>query len=201
MPSKPALIGVTGGIGAGKSVVCKLFEILGHKVYYADKRAKELMQSDASLVADIKQIFGEDAYVNSALNRTFIADQVFKDPELLAQLNEKVHPAVARDLSSWKEAHPQEALLFDEAALLFETGSFKRMEATILVVAPRAIRIERVLARDPQRSREAVEDIMDKQMSDEDKIPLADFILHNDGETSVIQQTMGIHRQLLNLHR
>ena len=201
MPNSPALIGVTGGIGAGKSVVCKILEVMGHKVYYADDRAKWLMQSDPSLVEDIKSIFGEDAYEGDKLNRTFIAERAFRDPELLTKLNARVHPAVANDLSLWRASHKDETLLFDEAALLFETGSYKKMNATILVVAPKALRIERVLTRDPHRSKQSIEDIIDKQMSDEDKVPLADFLLHNDGKTSVIKQTMEIYQRLLNRHK
>ena len=106
MSNKPSLIGVTGGIGSGKSTVCKILEVLGHQVYYADDRAKWLMQNEPSLVNEIKGLFGEMAYKDNQLNRPHISDQVFKNEELLTKLNGLVHPAVANDLKNWLGHNP-----------------------------------------------------------------------------------------------
>lgn len=197
MSGNPKLIGVTGGIGSGKSTVCKIFETLGHKVYYADDRAKWLMENDPTLTAEIKKLFGEAAYKDGRLDRKFIADQVFKNQQLLSELNAKVHPAVGLDLSQWMKNNQEEKILFDEAALLFEIGSYKKMDANILVTAPESIRIARVVARDTHRTPDSVKDIIEKQMSDDEKAPLADYIIKNDGTQSVIGQVMELYPRLL----
>lgn len=196
MPTKPKLIGVTGGIGSGKSTVCKIFETLGHKVYYADDRAKWLMSHDIQLKEKIEDLFGDKAYHENQLNRLFISEQVFRNPELLQKLNALVHPAVGNDLNNWVHQNSKEKMLFDEAALLFEIGSYKKMNATILVTAPEDIRIERVLKRDPHRSKDSIKEIIGQQMSDEEKLPLASFVIKNDHTYSVIKQTMDIYKRL-----
>lgn len=197
MSNKPSLIGITGGIGSGKSTVCKIFEVLGHQVYYADDRAKWLMQNEPSLINEIKGLFGEMAYKDNQLDRTFIAGQVFKNEELLTKLNGLVHPAVADDLKRWAATHQKERILFDEAALLFDNGSYKKMDKMILVVAPEELRIERVVARDPHRTSESVKEIINNQMSDEQKSELTDFIIYNDGRSSLIKQVMELYPKLL----
>ena len=164
MPNSPKLIGVTGGIGSGKSTVCKIFETLGHPIYYADDRAKWLMSHDDTLMHQIKELFGDEAYQNGVLNRKLIAEKAFKTPSMLAQLNALVHPAVGKDLKEWVSS-TQEKLLFYEAALVFETGSNKKMDAVILVTAPEALRIPRVLKRDPDRTKESVQKIIDQQIN------------------------------------
>lgn len=197
MKGRPKLIGVTGGIGSGKSTVCKIFEVLGHKVYYADNRAKWLMNNEHTLIDQVKALFGEKAYHQEALNRKYISEQVFKNPDLLKKLNTLVHPAVAQDLKNWVEDNQEDKVLFDEAALLFEIGSYKKMDSTILVTASEKVRIDRVLKRDPHRTPESIKEIIDQQMKDEDKIPLADYVIENEGAKSVIKQTMGIYQKLL----
>ena len=196
MSVKPKLIGVTGGIGSGKSTVCKIFEVLGHSVYYADDRAKWLMIHDHKLRKNIETLFGKDAYVNDVLNRKLISDRAFKNPDLLHRLNALVHPRVAADLEDWTNQHQSERLLFDEAALLFETGSYKKLDATILVTAPKATRIGRVLTRDTNRTKASVEAIIAKQLPDEKKLPLASFVISNDETTSLLKQTLHVYQQL-----
>ena len=196
MPSRPKLIGVTGGIGSGKSTVCKIFETLGHKVYYADDRAKWLMHHNADLVEKIKALFGESAFQQGVLNRKLISEKAFKTPSILEKLNAVVHPAVGKDLLEWQQANENDKLLFYEAALVFETGSSKKMDEVVLVTAPEEVRIQRVLKRDPQRTRESIVKIMDQQLSDEDKESRADHIIKNDGTTSVIEQSMSIYSKL-----
>ena len=194
--NKPKLIGVTGGIGSGKSTICRIFEVLGCKTYYSDDRAKDLMNNDPDLIAKIKAIFGDTAYEGKMLNRREIANQAFHDKKLIEKLNQAVHPAVRADFEKWVKGNQEHALLLKEAALLFETGSYKELDHTILVVAEEEIRIQRVLLRDKQRTREEVKGIIDKQLSDDKKEPLADFIILNNGKKSVIKQTMEVFAKL-----
>jgi len=196
MQSKALLVGVTGGVGAGKSTVCKILEVLRHKVYYADDRAKRLMNNSDGLKSRIISLFGENAYADNLLNREFIGKQVFKNAELLEKLNTIVHPAVREDAENWLKYNESEKLLFYEAALLFEAGSYKKMDAAILVTAPEELRLKRVLARDAHRSEGSVKEIMGKQMNDEEKIPLADYVIENDEKQSITKQTFEVYYQL-----
>ena len=197
MNSRPLIVGVTGGIGSGKSTICKIFETLGAVTYYADDRAKWLMSNDADLIAQIKGLFGEEPYKEGALDRKYIASIAFQDQSVLEQLNALVHPAVAKDVEQWIENNKEASFLLKEAALLFETGSYKTLDRTILVKAPEALRIDRVVKRDAHRSREDVQTIITRQMSDEEKIPLADYVIENGGDQSVIKQVMEIHHSLI----
>ena len=197
MASKPLIVGVTGGIGSGKSIVCSVFETLGAITYYADDRAKWLMENDSKLTNGIKSLFGEEAYKNGKLDRKQIADQAFKNSSLLEKLNGLVHPAVAADVEKWIQENQATKLLLKEAALLFETGSYKSLNKTILVTSPEEVRIKRVIKRDAHRSEDDVRDIIQRQMKDEEKIPLADFVIQNDGKESVIKQVLAIYEQLV----
>ena len=201
MQNKPLLVGITGGIGSGKSTVCKIFEVLRHKVYYADDRARGLMNNDNELKSQIINLFGENAYVDDLLNREFIGEQVFKNAALLEKLNAKIHPAFSEDAKNWVENNADEELLFYEAALIFETGSYKEMDTTILVTAPEKLRLKRVLARDTYRSEHSIKQIMNQQMSDAEKTPLADYLIINNEKNTVIKQTMDIYDRLLNRHK
>ena len=196
MRNRPVLVGVTGGIGAGKSTICKIFEVLGCKTYYADDRAKWLMENNASLISGVKELFGDDAYFDGKLNRKKITEKAFNDSALLGRLNAIVHPVVKMDFEHWISINSKEKMLLKEAALLFETGSYKELDHCILVIAEENIRIERVVQRDSHRSMEAVRDIISKQMADEQKTPLADFLIHNNGRESSIAQVMKIYTQL-----
>ena len=197
MESKPLVVGITGGIGSGKTTICKIFESLGAKTYYADDRAKWLMENDPMLVDQIKGLFGDDSYKQGKLDRKHIADQAFKDDSLLAKLNGAVHPIVGQDTARWVGENQQSKLLLKEAALLFETKSYRQLDKNILVVAPEEVRINRVVERDAHRSASDVQAIIAKQMSDEEKIPLADFVIQNDGENSIIKQVMSIYNELI----
>ena len=192
-------IGITGGIGSGKTTVCRLFELFGIPVYYADPRAKALMTEDPELIEQIKSIFGEAAYLpDGSLNRKHIAGIAFNDKSRLAMLNAVVHPAVARDGEQWQAQQAVAPYTLKEAALLFESGSYKQLDKVITIFAPRELRIQRVLRRD-QSDRAAVEARMDKQMSEEEKLRLADFVIYNDGQRLLLPQVVTIHRQLLAL--
>lgn len=189
-------IGITGGIGVGKSVVTRIFKVLGIPTYDADKEAKDIMvKSDAVRQALIKT-FGEETYFpDHALNRAWLAKKVFSDTKELAKLNAIVHPAVIKDAEDWAEAQTS-IYSVKEAALLFESGSYKSLNYTILVTSPEALRIARVMKRD-QVTEEEVRGRMAKQMPESEKEKLADFIVYNDDEHSLIEQVMKLHEQFI----
>lgn len=189
-------VGITGGIGSGKSSACKIFEVLGVPIYYADDRAKSLMTTDDELVAGIKARFGEAAYQNGELVRPYLAEKVFNDKEALEALNSLVHPAVARDAERWQKDHQNAPYTLKEAALLFEAGSYKQLDQIIVVTAPKEIRIQRVIKRDGVTA-EQVEARMNNQWPEEKKVALADHILNNDGQHELIDQVMQLHQVLL----
>lgn len=191
-------IGITGGIGSGKTTVCKVFEVLGIPVYYSDDRAKELMHTNVALVTALKQAFGEEIYSNGELNRKLLASKVFNNQEQLAKLNSLVHPAVAEDAIAWQMAHANATYTLREAALLFETGSYKALHKTIVVTAPLAARVQRVVQRD-HTSEEQVLARIKNQWPEEEKLALADYVIINDGTHPIIEQVLHIHRQLLQL--
>lgn len=176
--TKVKVIGLTGGIGSGKSFVAKEFEKHGFPVYYADDEAKKLMHTDPVKSSIIKQ-FGYEVYdPYGNLNRGLLSRLVFQDQEKLAALNQIVHPAVARHFEEWVKNNSQAAIVIKEAAILFETGSNQSCDIVILIVAPENVRIQRVTARDGV-SEEEVRARMSKQWSDKKKIPLADFVIEN----------------------
>lgn len=190
-------LGITGGIGSGKTTVCQFFEILGVPVYYSDQRAKDLMHSDEVLMAQIRQAFGRDIYSEDGiLNRKALAAVVFADPGKLAALNGMVHPAVFRDFDRWAAARKEVPYVLKEAAILFESGSYRDCDYTILVKAPRELRIRRVVGRDGISEEEVVRR-MDAQMSDEDKEARADFVVLNDEAQLLIPQVLLLHERLL----
>ncbi len=192
-------VGITGGIGSGKTTVCKIFEIFGIPIYYADVRAKKLMIEDEELVQNVKELLGNNAYnSDKSLNRKFVAQKVFNDSALLKSLNSLVHPKVWEDADFWyQEQDSQTPYVLNEAALLFETGSYKRFDKVILVTAPVEVRIERVMKRDTA-TRKEVESRMNKQLKDNIKIPLSEFEIKNDNQLSLISQVFKIHQQLKN---
>lgn len=187
-------IGLTGGIGSGKSTVAKVFESLGIPVYYADNAAKELMNSDESLKKAIKDRFGVRAYVDDKLDQQYIASIVFNDAEKLEALNSIVHPATINDAIKWSNLQTT-AYTIKEAALLFESGADKMLDYVIGVTAPESLRIERVMKRDGV-SREEVLKRLKRQMDEEKKISLCDFILVNDETQLLIPQVLGLHKKL-----
>ena len=190
-------IGVTGGIGSGKTTICKIFEVLGVPVYYADTEAKALMESDNSLVENIKEIFGDEIYSEGKLNRKKLSDIVFENSEKLAQLNALVHPAVISHSQNWFLSQKMPYVI-KEAALLFESGSYEDLDKIIMVYAPREIRITRVTERD-NVTPSAVEARMHNQMPEEEKRKKSDFVIMNGEQELVLPQVLKIHRQLLNL--
>lgn len=190
------IIGITGGIGSGKTTVAKIFSLLGIPVYSADDAAKEIMVKDPLLVAQIREHFGDAAYFDDgSLNRKHISNIVFADKAQLEVLNSLVHPATIRDSEAWarRQASPY---VLKEAALMYETESFHHVDKVIVVSAPQALRIQRVMKRDGV-DRNAVLARMHKQLDEAIKLKLADYVIYNDEQQMVIPQVLSLHHQLL----
>ena len=192
-------IGITGGIGSGKTTVCKVFETFGIPVYYADDRAKYLMVNDKKLTKKIINIFGKESYLeNGELNRKHISNLAFKNKSKLEKLNNAVHPAVKKDFENW--VNEQKApYIIKEAALLFETGSYKDLDFNILVSAPLDIRIKRVIMRDNIDEASVLARVKN-QMPEEEKTKLADFVVVNDGKHSLIHQVLNLNRKFIKIN-
>jgi dephospho-CoA kinase len=189
-------LGVTGGIGSGKTLVCKIFEKLGVAVYDADSAARALMNSHAELKEGIVRIFGEAAYGDEGLNRAYLADIVFRDRKKLNALNQMVHPVVRKDFLGWAANQGTSPYVVEEAAILFESGAYAMMDESVLVYAPEELRIRRVMERDGI-SREQVQMRMGQQMSEEEKIKMADHVLTNDGTSMLLPQVIELHTKIL----
>lgn len=193
-------IGITGGIGSGKTTVCKVFETLGIPVFYADTVAKQIMVTDEILINGVKDAFGIESYTeDGGLNNKHIAGIVFHNAAELAKLNELVHPAVFRAFDNWVKDIPKTVpYILKEAALLFESGSYKMCDQNIVVVAPEEKRIRWVIDRDGVTA-EMVKARIDKQLSDEEKIKQADHIIYNNETESLIIQVTKLHQLFLNI--
>ncbi len=199
MVPKPRQVGITGGIGSGKTFVSKIFEVLGIPVYYADARAKWLQENDSVLVQQIQQVFGPQAYdATGHLNRTFLANEVFSSDAKRKTINNLVHPRVAEDYRRWVQQRGHLSYTLKEAALLFETDAHQQLTFIINVNAPEAIRIGRVLRRDPQRSRQQVKQIIAQQLDDTERSRRADHSIDNSGGRLVLPQVLTIHHHLVN---
>ena len=186
-------VGLTGGIGSGKSTVAKIFEVLGIPVYYADDAAKKLMNTDEELKASLIKNFGEQTYQNGLLNRSYLASVVFTDKEKLELLNSLTHPATIRDANRWIEEQTS-AYIIKEAALLFESGANEYLDHIIGVFAPEELRIKRAMTRD-NITREEVLQRMNRQMDEETKMKLCNSIITNDEQTLLIPQVLQLHEK------
>ncbi len=188
------IIGLTGGIGSGKTTVAKLFKELGVPVYNSDLRAKKLMKNSKEIRTAVMNLLGKDSYVLERLNKKYIADKVFSNKQLLQKLNAIVHPAVRKDFIGWvkKKKTPY---VIQEAAILFENNSYKNFDEVILIKAPIEIRLERIIARD-NGSKEEILARMQNQWDDSKKIPLSDYIIENVDLDQTKLQVEQIHRKL-----
>lgn len=192
-------IGITGGIGSGKSTACRIFETLGIPVYDADTQAKKIMITDMAVKSQIRDLLGKDAYYrNGKLNKEFVSSKIFSNKYLLEGISQIVHPAVNNESLRWMEVHKLDKMIpyvIKEAALLIESGSYKALDKLIVVTCPEDIRIQRVMERD-KLTYEEVKRKVDVQMPEAEKLRFADFIIVNDGIMSLIQQVRTIHMQL-----
>lgn len=190
-------LGLTGGIGSGKSTVAKIFEEFNIPVYFADDRAKWLM-NQTPIRKKISNKFGEDAYTNGVLNRAYLAEVVFKNREALNELNAIVHPAVAKDYKSWCE-HQVSDIIVKEAAILIESGAIETVDEVVVVTAPVKIRMERVMSRDGVTEQQVV-DRLNNQMTDSQRLEHADYVVDNGGEQMLIPQVKEIISQVRQKH-
>jgi len=190
------IIGLTGGIGSGKTTVAGFFSELGVPVYIADVEAKKLTQNSKVIRKKLIALLGPETYNDDGLNRKFVAHTIFNDKELLLQVNKIIHPKVARHFKRWVEKQ-KAAYCIKEAAILFENGGYKQCDATILVTAPVAQRVERVLQRD-DTTIAAIEDRISNQWPDDEKLDLADFHIENIDLDATKARVEELHRHILN---
>jgi dephospho-CoA kinase len=192
-------VGITGGIGSGKTTVCKIFEVLGVPIYYADDRAKEIVNTDRNVISEVKGLFGDDIYLTDGkLNRKRVADIVFNFPELLEQYNAIIHPVVIEDAKKWMRKNQQHDYVIKEAALLFEANTYKDLDYIICVTASIPVRMQRIKLRD-KISEEQILARIKNQMPEEEKIRRCDFVIYNNGDAPLIPQVMKINEKLIQL--
>ena len=190
-------IGITGGIGSGKSTVAKVFEVLGIPVYYADEAARRVMNDDEEVRKQIIQHFGPAAYKNNQLDRAYIGGQVFNDKQKLELMNSLVHPATIRDSENWMQRQTTPYAI-KEAAIIFESGTQDQYDYIIGVTAPVSLRLLRAMKRDGS-TREQVLARMEKQIQDVIKMRLCDFVIYNDEQQAIIPQVIKMHERLLEM--
>ncbi len=189
-------VGITGGIGSGKTTCCKMFEALDIPVYYADEGAKRLMYKNKKLKTEIKKVLGEEAYYNNGkMNKAYIGSKIFNDKSLLKKVNNLVHPAVAMDVMNWFGSIKNKPYGLEESALLIESGAYKFFDELIVVTAPIEKRIEWVMKRD-KLSKKEVSQRLKNQITDAERIKKANFVIVNDGTIPLTVQVHTIHKQL-----
>ena len=188
-------IGLTGGIGSGKTTVATIFNSFGIPIYNSDVRAKYIMIYNIELISSIKKLLGEEAYLKKELNKPYISKKIFTTPILLQQLNELVHPKVAEDFEEWCKRQKNHAFVIKEAAILIESKAYLSLDKIIVVNAPTSVRIQRVLRRD-NSTLDAVEARIKNQITENERNQYADFIINNDGEASLILQVKKVIEKL-----
>lgn len=188
------VVGITGGIGSGKSTVCEVFEVLGFPVYHSDERAKFLQDHDPDIIREVKNLLGEMAYTSEGLNRTYVAGRIFQDKAIRQALNAIVHPRVRDDFETWKQLQSS-SCIFQESALIYEIGRQNYYDQVVLVTAPLDIRVDRVVARD-HSDRQAVEARIKAQLSDEEKRQYKPYEIVNDGQRAILPQVQQFLKEI-----
>lgn len=191
-------VGITGGIGSGKSIISRMFKLLHVPVFDADHQAKIIVNTDPQVRSEILDLLGPEAYHENGYNPKFVASKVFEDNDLLTSLNEIIHPAVGRRFNTWLKEQNAPYVL-KEAALLFESGSYKSLNEVIVVISPKDLRLERIKKRDAHRTEEEILAIIDKQWNDEEKIRLANHVINNGHGDMIIPQVLALHHYLSKL--
>lgn len=197
MRTTPLQVGVTGGIGSGKSVVCRIFACLGVPVYEADARAKWLIDNDSEIRQEVIELLGKESFIDGAYNRKYVASRVFSDSQLLQKLNHIIHPRVFADSDLWLQRHSSEPYVIREAALMNRAGEGNSLDKVIVVTAPLSLRIERIKARDLQRSEGDILAIVENQIPEEARLELADFVVDNGEKVALIPRVLSLHETLL----
>lgn len=191
------IVGLTGGIGSGKSSVAAIFNTLGVPVYEADSASKNLIDTDTELQLELVALLGDEILSEGKINRPVMAGKIFNDEVLLKKTNAIIHPAVARDFKKWYGQHSFSPYIIREAAILFESGSHVDCDKIIVVTAPAEMRIKRVMRRNSV-TRDEVLRRMENQWPEEEKISRADYVIYNDLTQSVIKQVLAIHEDIVN---
>lgn len=187
-------VGITGGIGSGKSIICEVFKSLNVPVYNADKKAAQLVETNPQIRSEIINEFGDQSYTGSGYNRKYIAEKVFNDKSLLNKLNRIIHPAVAEEFYQWMENY-KVPYVIEEAAILFESGANEKMDEVIVVDAPEDLRISRVMRRDGLSRKDIKARVLNQWPTDK-LLALADWIIDNSDKTLVLPQILKIHNTL-----
>ncbi|MGE4289068.1 MAG: dephospho-CoA kinase [Salinivirgaceae bacterium] len=190
------IVGLTGGIGSGKTFIAQKFHSLGIPIYNSDTRARELMLSDKELIENLKQLFGSGVYRDQKLNKTFIAEQIFKNKQLLQKMNQLVHPKVQNDFEHWCSQHTTAPFVIKEAAILIESGAYKQCNYIIVILAPKTLRMERVMNRD-NMSHEQFVNILNNQLNDKERLEFANFTIRNDGTEDLDQKVHELYQQIV----
>lgn len=189
-------VGVTGGIGSGKTLVCNVFSTLGIPVFNADDEAKTIINTDKDVISAIKDLFGNDIYVNNSIDRKRLAEIIFNNEQSLTKINSLIHPKVRIAFKRWCLQYGNLPYVIQEAAILFETDAYKELDLTITVQASEVTRIKRVMQRDIV-TQEKIKERIKNQMSDKERLKLADFVINNDDDTMVLPQILEIHQKLI----
>lgn len=192
--NKPLSVGITGGIGSGKTIVTKLFSLLNVPIYYADERARILMNT--ILMDSIIALFGKESFINGSLNRDHIASKVFSNKSELSKLNSIVHRAVALDFKNWTAEQKNVKYVIKEAALLIESDSYKQLDKLIVIMSPLELRVNRIKSRDSFRNEKEIINIIANQSSDQSKTDVADYVIMNNEESLLIPQVLEIDKKI-----
>ncbi|NDV94946.1 dephospho-CoA kinase [Dysgonomonas sp. 521] len=190
-------LGITGGIGSGKSTVSEIFSLCGVPVYIADIESKRLVATSPIIREKLIQLFGDELYDGNVLNKALLASHIFNDKEKLETVNAIIHPEVGKDFNRWLQRHSLCKIVAHEAAILFESGFDKMMDKVVMVYTPLEVRIQRTMLRD-NLPREKVVERIQNQMPDEEKLKLSDFVIVNDNTKSLIEQVTTVLEQLDN---
>ncbi|MGE0090492.1 MAG: dephospho-CoA kinase [Bacteroidales bacterium] len=189
-------VGVTGGIGSGKTLICSVFEKFGVPVFNADRVAKNIINNDREVVLKFKELFGDDIYTDNQINSKKLADIIFNNKEIIQQVNSIIHPKVREYFIEWSSQYQIKPYVIQEAAILFESNAYKQLDFTINVQASKETRLKRVMLRD-NVSKEKVIERMSNQLSDEQRVKLANFTIDNENNTMILPQIIEIHNKLI----
>lgn len=189
------IVGLTGGIGSGKTTVANMFIELGIPIYIADVEAKKLMNSSKVIKRELIQLFGTNTYSDGKINKAFLADKIFNDKDLLVEMNAVIHPKVKTHFKKWIKIQRSLYVIY-EAAILFENGGYKECDYIITVTAPETVRIQRIIQRD-NATKQSVKAIMDNQWNDAKKVRLSHFVIENKELSQTAKQVKNIHQKIL----
>lgn len=193
-------LGITGGIGSGKSTVARIFSLWGIPIYIADTESKRLVNTSSQIREQLINLFGDEIYQDDLLNKNLLASYIFNDTLLLEKVNQIIHPVVAQDFTEWTKRQENSPIVGEESAIIFEAGINKHLDKIITVYAPLELKLERIIERE-QTTREKVLERIKNQMDDQEKVKLSDFVIVNDNKSSLIEQVADIIKQLGQLNK